>query len=144
MTASPTPDVVTVDHIVNLHRRRPRWTVRLRLSWVRADPLVVTVTVTAQPDHPAIATGRWTIMRASLETGLHHRVDAGAVMISPSPSGDRLVLEMTSDGRPCYVSVTGATVREFLDATDRVLPSNPGADSSSIIDVISQLLLASS
>ena len=52
-----------------LHLRPNHLTV-LGLAWRREDPLAVRLTLAAQPDHPALPRGEWSVLRDFLRYGV--------------------------------------------------------------------------
>lgn len=105
---------------------------RLRLAWRRTDPLAVSLLVTAEPDHPALPRGRWSMLRDYLRDGLSHPAGVGDVRVRPDRVRDRIVFELWSDGRACVVAVAADTVRSFLDATEEILPAGSERSSEAI------------
>jgi hypothetical protein len=115
-------DDVTATVLVEGGCSGPNRRTQLRLSWRRDDPLAVTLLVTAQPAHPALPSGRWSVLRDMLRDSLDRPVGIGDVRLSPDRLRDRLRFTLTGDGtRECVVSVTAATVRSFLDATEGIV-----------------------
>lgn len=100
----------------------PNRRTQLQLTWRRADPLAVTLLVTAEPAHPSLPHGRWSVLRDMLRDGLERRAGEGDVRLSPDRARDRVVVRLRGgSGRECVVSVPGQTVRDFLDATEQVV-----------------------
>ncbi len=118
--------------------------VLLRLGWRESNPLAVTVTVTAQPDHPALPRGSWVVLRDFLRYGLEEPTGDGDVRIRPDVENDRVRLELhhweCRDGRPCAVSMPCQTLREFLDATEARVPAG-NERSDAVIDALIERLL---
>jgi hypothetical protein len=103
------------------HSGRGRLTV-LRLGWEPADPLAVGLSLTAQPDHPALPRGSWVVLRDFLRYGLEEPTGDGEVRIRPDEVRDRVWLELARPGRAACVSVPREVVRDFLARTDAVVP----------------------
>lgn len=112
----------------------------LRLSWRRDDPLAVTLTVVARPEHPALPTGSWVVLRDFLRYGLDEPTGDGEVRLRPDGDRDRLLLELARGSRPCLVSAPCATIRAFLDATERVVPAGEEASEDDMDALIARLL----
>lgn len=110
---------------------------RLRLGWRRTDPLAVSLLITAEPDHPALPRGRWSMLRDFLRDGLEHPAGEGDVRIRPDRLRERVVLELRAEGRPCVVSVAAETVRSFLDSTEEIVPA--GTERGDVDEVIARL-----
>ena len=99
----------------------PNRRTQLRLSWRREDPLAVTLLVTAQPAHPALPSGRWSVLRDMLRDGLDRPVGVGDVRLSPDRLRNRLRITLSGGAsRVCTVSVAAETVRGFLDSTEDI------------------------
>lgn len=120
---------------------RPASTVqtRLRLHWQREDPLAVALTVLRQPEHPALPSGTWMMLRDFLRYGLEAPTGDGDVRVRPAPDG-ALTLELFSRRGRCLLSVPGGPVREFLDATEQVVPAGEERSDTAIDALIDQLL----
>ena len=118
---------------------RGRLTV-LTLAWSQEDPLAVVLLLTAQPDHPALPRGRWVVLRDFLRYGLTTRTGDGEVKILPDEGRDRVWLELARGGRPCCVSLPRAKVTEFLDATERLVPSGEERSAAAVDALIDRLL----
>lgn len=130
---------VTVDVVIDRSSGRGRLTV-LRLGWERADPLAVTLTLTAQPDHPALPRGRWVVLRDFLRYGLDEPTGDGEVRIHPE--GDFVWFELMRVGRPCCVAVPRAVAREFLDSTELIVPAGEERSELALDALIQRLLQA--
>lgn len=120
---------------------RGRHTV-LRLAWQHRDPLAVVLLLTAQPDHPALPRGRWVVLRDFLRYGLETATGDGDVRIRPDSLRDRVWLELARGVRPCCVSIPRATVSDFLDATERIVPAGEERPEDAIDALIERLLQA--
>ncbi|HVM28476.1 MAG TPA: SsgA family sporulation/cell division regulator [Mycobacteriales bacterium] len=129
-------DVVIDD---GAHSGRGRLTV-LRLGWDPADPLAVGLTLTAQPDHPALPRGQWVVLRDFLRYGLEEPTGDGTVRIRPDESRDRVWLELARPGRAACVSVPRDVVREFLDRSERVVPTGAERSDDAIDALLTRLL----
>jgi hypothetical protein len=118
---------------------RGRLTV-LRLGWRSADPLAVTLVLTAQPDHPALPRGSWVVLRDFLRYGLEEPTGDGEVRIRPEGAADRVEFELNRPGRPCSVSVPREEVRGFLAATDECVPAGEERSDDALDALIERLL----
>lgn len=128
---------VTVDVVIDRSSGRGRLTV-LRFAWRRPDPLAVTLTLTAQPDHPALPRGRWVVLRDFLRYGLEEATGDGDVRIHPE--GDYVWFELMRIGRPCCVAVPKAVARAFLDDTELVVPAGEERSELALDELIERLL----
>lgn len=120
---------------------RGRMTV-LRLTWQHTDPFAVVLLLLAQPDHPALPRGRWTVLRDFLRYGLDTTTGDGDVRIRPDEIRDRVWLELARGARPCCVSIPRATMREFLDRTELVVRAGDERSEEAIDALIERLLQA--
>jgi hypothetical protein len=121
------------------HSGRGRLTV-LRLSWQAGDPLAVQLSLTAQPDHPALPRGRWVVLRDFLRYGLEELTGDGEVRMRPDLSLDRIWLELERPGRAACVSVPRPLVADFLDRTDAVVPTGEERSAEAIDALLERLL----
>jgi len=112
----------------------------LRLTWHPADPLAVTLTLTAQPDHPSLPQGEWVILRDFLRYGLEEPTGDGTVRIRPDTTLDRVWFDLERPGRAACVSVPCPLVREFLDRTDEVVPCGEERSAAAIDALLARLL----
>jgi hypothetical protein len=127
-------DVVIDD---SAHSGRGRLTV-LHLSWDEDDPLAVTLTLTAQPDHPALPRGHWVVLRDFLRYGLEEPTGDGEVRIRPER--DRVRFALARPGRPAGVSVPREVLRDFLDRTEQVVPTGAEHSDAAIDALLARLL----
>jgi hypothetical protein len=111
----------------------------LGLSWRRDDPLAVVLTLAAQPDHPALPRGSWAVLRDFLRYGLEEPTGDGAVRIRPDGDG-HAVLELVGSHKPYAVRVARQVLADFLDATERVVPSGAAAEDEVMAALIERLL----
>jgi Streptomyces sporulation and cell division protein, SsgA len=118
---------------------RGRMTV-LTVLWYADDPLAVELLLTAQPDHPALPRGRWVVLRDFLRYGLEEPTGDGDVRIRPDRERDRVGLELARPGRAACVSVPRATVAEFLERTERAVPSGSERSEQALDDLLARLL----
>ena len=114
----------------------------LRLSWYATDPLAVHLLLTAQPDHPALPRGRWTILRDFLRYGLAHATGDGDVRVRPGPGGITVVMDLWRDGRCTTVRLPASTVRDLLDATEAVVPAGEEQSAAALDELIARLTRA--
>lgn len=113
---------------------------RLRLSWRCDDPLAVTLALRPEPDHPALARGDWVVLRDFLRYGLDVATGDGDVRLHPRPDAGELLFELRRDGRQHQVLVPSWSVREFLDETDRMVPTGEERSDEAIDALIVRLL----
>jgi hypothetical protein len=118
---------------------RGRTTV-LRLVWHSDDPLAVSVSLTAKPDHPSLPQGEWVILRDFLRYGMEEATGDGDVRMRPDEQLDRLWFELERPGRAACVSVPRPLVREFLDRTDEIVPNGDERSSDAIDALLARLL----
>ena len=121
------------------HTGRGRLTV-LRLSWHAADPLAVELTLTSQPDHPALPRGRWVVLRDFLRYGLEEPTGDGEVRIRPDELRDRVWFELARPGRAACVSVPRDTARDFLARTEACVPAGEERSDDAIDALLARLL----
>ncbi|HVF21314.1 MAG TPA: SsgA family sporulation/cell division regulator [Mycobacteriales bacterium] len=134
------PPTVTAEVIVgDGHATGRQHCTSLRLSWYAADPLAVHLLLTAQPDHPALPRGRWTMLRDFLSYGLTHATGDGDVRVRPDAAGALVVLELFRDGRCTTVRVPASTVQDFLDATEAVVPAGEERSEAALDELIARL-----
>ena len=134
------PPTVTAEVVVadgNATGRQHRTS--LRLSWYAADPLAVHLMLTARPDHPALPRGRWTMLRDFLRYSLSHPTGDGDVRARPDGRRTGVVLELVRDGRCTTVRLPAATVRDFLDATEAVVPAGEERSAEALDELIARL-----
>ena len=118
---------------------RGRMTV-LTMLWRPEDPLAVELLLIAQPDHPALPRGRWVVLRDFLRYGLDEPTGDGDVRIRPDPQRDRVGLELARPGRAACVSVPRATAAEFLERTERAVPSGSERSGEALDALLARLL----
>lgn len=129
-------EVVVVDGGVS---GRGRMTV-LRFCWHPDDPFAVTLRLTAQPDHPALPRGTWTVLRDFLHYGMEEPTGDGDVRISPDDARDTVCFELDRLARPTGVSVPRATVRAFLDRTELEVASGSERSEEALDALLARLL----
>jgi hypothetical protein len=117
---------------------RGRMTV-LRLAWWPHDPLAVALTLTAQPDHPALPRGDWVVLRDFLRYGLEEATGEGEVRIRPDHQSDRLCLDLQRPGRAACVSVPRPLIAEFLRRTEAVVPFGEERSAEAIEALLARL-----
>jgi hypothetical protein len=111
----------------------------LGLSWRRDDPLAVRLTLSAEPDHPALPRGEWAVLRDFLRYGLEEATGDGVVRIRPA-AGNRVEVELLGEARPYCVHLPADLIREFLDATESEVPSGAAAEDAVIEALVNRLL----
>jgi Streptomyces sporulation and cell division protein, SsgA len=135
------PDDVRAEVVVDDRHLSGRGrTTLLTLSWSRGDPLAVHLVLTATPEHPSLPSGRWVVLRDFLRYGLEEPTGDGRVRLRPDPLRDRIRLELARDCGSALVSAPRHTVREFLDATERLVPSGQEAGDDDLDALIARLL----
>lgn len=134
-------DDVTASVIVDGGCSGPNRTTMLRLAWSRREPLAVRLVLTAVPDHPALPRGCWAVLRDFLRYGCDHAAGEGLVRIRPDGVG-HVVIELVDGHRPCRVRVAQQVIRDFLDATDAIVPSGEECNDLAVDAVIDRLLLS--
>ncbi len=112
----------------------------LTLLWRAEDPLAVELLLTAQPDHPALPRGRWVVLRDFLRYGLDEPTGDGDVRIRPDVPRDRMELELARSGRAACVSVPRTTAAEFLERTERAVPSGSERSGDALDALLARLL----
>lgn len=118
---------------------RGRMTV-LRLGWHPDDALAVTLVLSAQPDHPALPRGSWTVLRDFLHYGLEEPTGDGQVRIRPDELRDRVWFELDRHDRPACVSVPRSTVRAFLARTEVEVASGSERSDEAVDALLVRLL----
>jgi hypothetical protein len=111
----------------------------LGLSWQRAEPLAVALTLAAQPDHPALPRGEWVVLRDFLRYGLEEPTGDGAVRIRPDQDG-RVLLELIGESKTYAVHAPVAMISDFLDETERLVPHGAEAGDAVMDALIARLL----
>lgn len=138
---APADEAVVADVVISDdgHAGPGRLTV-LRLSWRADDPLAVELTLVAQPDHPALARGRWVVLRDFVRYGLEEPTGDGEVRIRPDDVRDRVWFELARPGRAACVSVPRAVARDFLDRTERQVSTGAERSGAAIDALLDRLL----
>ena len=111
----------------------------LGLSWSESDPLAVRLSLSAQPDHPALPRGQWAVLREFLRYGIEEPTGDGDVRIRPEGDG-RVRLELLGEAKPYAVHVAADVLHGFLDDTEAVVASGAEADEEMMDALISRLL----
>jgi hypothetical protein len=116
----------------------------LGLTWHRDDPLAVRLRLAAQPDHPALPRGEWSVLRDFLRYGIEEPTGDGSVRIRPDgedQAGKRRVrLELLGEAKPYLIHVTADVICSFLDETEAMVPTGTEADDSVMDALIARLL----
>ena len=115
-------------------------TTLLTFRWHPGEPLAVTLTITAEPDHPSLPRGEWVILRDFLRYGLEEPTGDGVVRIRPDDQLDRVWLELEDLGRAACVSLPRPVLRDFLDRTDAVVPAGEERSAEAIDALLARLL----
>src|SRR5439155_3275460 len=92
----------------------------LGLTWSPSEPLAVVLTLSAQPDHPALPRGEWAVLRDFLRYGIEEPTGDGDVPIRPDGDG-RVRLELLGEAKPYAVHVPAALLHSFLDETESIV-----------------------
>lgn len=111
----------------------------LGLAWSRSDPLAVRLSLSAQPDHPALPRGQWAVLREFLRYGIEEPTGDGDVRIQPDGDG-QVRLELLGEAKPYSVHVGADVLRGFLDETEAVVATGAEADEEMMDALISRLL----
>ena len=115
-------------------------TTLLTFRWRVDDPLAVSLSITAEPDHPSLPRGEWVILRDFLRYALEHPTGDGDVRMRPDDGLDRIWFELARPGRAASVSVARAIVRDFLDRTDAIVPTGEESSAEAIDALLERLL----
>lgn len=111
----------------------------LGLTWTKDDPLAVILTLSAQPDHPALPRGEWAVLRDFLRYGLEEPTGDGAVRLRPAGDG-RVLLELIGDNKTYVVHAPATMIGDFLDETEAIVPHGEEAGDEVIDALIARLL----
>ena len=111
----------------------------LGLNWRKDDPLAVTLTLAAQPDHPSLPRGEWAVLRDFLRYGVEEPTGDGYVRMRPGLDG-QVILELLGEAKPYILHVPSDVINEFLDATEAIVPTGSEADDDVIDALIARLL----
>jgi hypothetical protein len=111
----------------------------LGMFWSREDPLAVRLTLSAQPDHPALPRGEWAVLREFLRYGTEEPTGDGDVRIRPQGDG-RILLELLGEAKPYAVHVSAVVLHDFLDETEAVVATGAEADDEVMDALIARLL----
>jgi len=116
----------------------------LGLAWRPEDPLAVRLTLAAQPDHPALPRGEWSVLRDFLRYGVEEPTGDGDVRISPDGQGadgaKHVRLELLGEAKPYFVHVPAEMICDFLDETEAVVPTGAEAGDEVMDALIARLL----
>jgi len=116
----------------------------LGLAWTRDDPLAVRLSLSAQPDHPALPRGEWSVLRDSLRYGVEEPTGDGEVRIRPdgrtTGGARRIMLELLGEAKPYCVHVDADVICDFLDETEAVVATGAEADDDVMDALIARLL----
>jgi hypothetical protein len=133
-------DDVTTTVVVDGGCTGPNRTTLFRLSWSRRDPLAVRLLLTAEPDHPALPRGHWSVLRDFLRYGCDHATGDGLVRVEPSSDRRTVLLRLADGGRVSCVKVPADVVERFLDATEEICPAGEERNDLAIDALIDRLL----
>src|SRR4051794_41712521 len=88
----------------------------LGMVWDRQDPLAVRLTLSAQPDHPALPRGEWAVLRELLRYGIEEPTGDGDGDVRIRPEGDgRVRLALRGQAKPYAVGGPALALSGFLD-----------------------------
>ncbi len=113
----------------------------LRLSWRRADPLAVRLSIASRPDHPSLPSGEWVVLRDALRRGLHEPTGPGDVRMEPEADG-QVSLRLVREGRSTWAVVAAGPVRVFLDRTEALVAIGDERSEDAVDTLIEALLRA--
>lgn len=130
---------VTAEFVVDDGAGRGRVTV-LQLCWRACDPLAVSLSLVSRPEHPALPHGSWVAPRDSLRTGLDQPVGDGDVRIGPDPGRRGTRLDLVDGDRRSVVVLSTTSLRQFLDRTERLVPTGEEHPEQELDTVIASLL----
>jgi hypothetical protein len=111
----------------------------LGLSWRPDDPLAVKLTLSAQPNHPALPRGTWAVLREFLRYGVEEPTGDGDVRIRPDGDG-RVRLELLGEAKPYVVHLPAAVLCDFLDETEVIVRTGAEAPEAALDALIARLL----
>ena len=111
----------------------------LGMVWNSDDPLAVRLSLSAQPDHPALPRGEWAVLREFLRYGIEEPTGDGNVRIKPDVDG-RVRLELLGEAKPYAVHVPAGILRGFLDETEAIVATGAEADEAMTDALIARLL----
>jgi hypothetical protein len=124
---------------------RPGCHTVLALRWLMSDPLAVELTLTARPEHPALARGRWFVLRDALYDSLTAATGNGPVTLRPDAALDRVWFVFDRPGRPEHpvcVSIDRGVVAAFLEQTERFVAYGDEASGPAVDALLAEVLKA--
>ncbi|CAO5255353.1 SsgA family sporulation/cell division regulator [Frankia sp. AgKG'84/4] len=130
---------VTAEFVVDDGAGRGRVTV-LQLCWRACDPLAVSMSLVSRPEHPALPQGSWVAPRDALRTGLNQVIGDGDVRIGPDPGHRGVRLDLVDGDRRSVVVVSTTSLRQFLDRTERLVPTGQEHTEQELDSVLATLL----
>lgn len=138
-----TPDVVTAELVLTLVLPgETSWPVAARVVFDAHDPYAVSVTFLTGDEATEAEGVCWTFARQLLTDGVTRSVGVGDVRVEPqrTPSGDVVVLQMTSPHGQATFQASMHDVVEFLADTYALVPT--GSESAYVdVDAAIALLL---
>ena len=139
-TVPPAP--VSVEVVIDdggLDRARPHH--RPDAALAPGGPARGRVLLLAQPDHPALPRGRWVVLRDFLRYGLDEPTGDGEVRIRPDPARATACCSSSPvrAGTPASRS-PATTVLDFLEQTERAVPSGTERSEEAIDALLARLL----
>ena len=137
-------DNITTEFVLDDAPDRGRATV-MQLTWCRGDPFAVIIELISRPEHPALPHGVWVAPRDALRTGLDTPVGDGDVRITPGTDrtidGGHVRFDLNDGHRQnVVVTVRAASLRAFLDRTERIVASGEEHPEKELDDVLHELL----
>ncbi|MCM3926113.1 SsgA family sporulation/cell division regulator [Frankia sp. AiPs1] len=130
---------VTAEFVVDDAASRGRVTV-FQICWRACDPLAVSMTLVSRPEHPALPQGSWVAPRDALRAGLEATVGDGDVRIGPDPGEGGVRLDLVDGDRRSVVVLATASLRSFLDRTERLVPTGQEHTEQELDTVLANLL----
>jgi hypothetical protein len=109
----------------------------VRFSYQTDDPFAVQLTIDC--GGRAIT---WTFSRELLELGLSAGVGLGDVIVAPALDDDRVLIGLAPAAGSVVLGIDGGAVREFLDATYRVVPEGSEPQHLNLDNALAQLFAA--
>lgn len=111
----------------------------LRLEWLRRDPLAVSLRLIREPAHPALVSGQWHMLRDFLRYGIEAPTGDGNVRLGPGER-DTVVIDLRGEPGQARVSVPAEVIRQFLEASEQVVPAGAERSDEAIDALLEQLL----
>ncbi len=116
-------------------------TTMLRLTWQPGEPLAVNLVLRATPDHPSLPRGDWVVLRDFLRYGSEEPTGDGQVRIRPDAAPGRIRLDLADECGGYWVTLPSEVLREFLDATEALVPTGAEGSAADVDALIARLLV---